>query len=87
MRKEHHMSRLIASSFKHSVDTYWLTSLESPNQLWTEELAASSAEVIKFNARSRDGCPVASFFTFGDTFEHFRGQWESKVSHCLARSV
>ena len=44
------MSRLVASSFKHSVDTYWLTSLESPNQLWTEELAASSAEVIKFNA-------------------------------------
>ena len=80
VRSDAHMARLTRASFKHSVDTYWITSLEAPDQLWSEELAGSSTEVVKFKSRSHDGCPVQCFSTFGDTYEHFLGQWDSRVS-------
>lgn len=68
------------SSFKHSINTYWVTSLEASGSLWSEELAPSSVEVEKFRMRVHDGSGVMSFFTFGDCFEHFLQQWETSVS-------
>ena len=72
--------RLLSKNvFKHSINTYWITSKEAPDSLWLEELAPSSTEVEKFRMRVHDGCEVASFFTFDDCFEHFLQQWEAKV--------
>ena len=73
-------SSLSRSAFKHSINTYWVTSKESPELLWSEELAPSSAEVEKFRMRDHDGCDVTSFFTFSDCFENFLDQYESKAS-------
>ena len=70
---------LTASSLKHSINTYWITSREAEHCLWVEELAPSSVEVEKFRMREHDGCNVKSFFTFPDCFEHFVQQWEAKV--------
>ena len=70
---------LLKTSFKHSVNTYWITSKEDPDSLWLEELPPSSVEVEKFKMRVHDGCDVKSFFTFADCFEHFLTQFEAKV--------
>jgi hypothetical protein len=77
-------SSLSRSAFKHSINTYWVTSKESPELMWSEELAPSSAEVEKFRMRDHDGCDVTSFFTFSDCFENFLDQYEAKVSMALA---
>ena len=80
------MRSLTRNSFKHSIGTYYVTSRESPDQLWIEELSSSSSEVAMFKMRVHDGCDVMSFFSFGDAYEHFLCQWDSKVRLlCFAR--
>ena len=74
-------------SFKASINTYWVTSRESPDALWVAELSSNEPEVEKFTARSNDGCPEQSFFTFADTFEDFLCKWDSKVHRLTALPV
>ena len=80
MRSDAKLNALNKSSFKHSINVYWVTSREAPDQLWLEELALSEAVVKKFNLRTNDGHPAAAFLTFEDSFQNFLDAWEGKVS-------
>ena len=83
LRSDANARALTKFSFKHSINTYWVTSAESPDALWSEELPASDETVQKFRARAHDGDVGNAFFTFADTYEHFLGQWEAKVRRTL----
>ena len=75
---------LLKHSFKYSINTYWVTSLEAPDALWSEELPPSHEAVQRFRARVHNGDVGTSFFTFSDAAEHFLNQWEAKVSSARA---
>ena len=79
LRTDANTRLLMKNSFKYSINTYWVTSIEAPDALWSEELPASHEEVQRFRARVHDGDVGQSFFTFSDAFEHFLNQWEAKV--------
>ena len=80
------MNSLTSSSFKHSINCYWVTSREAPDSLWLEEWSASETIVEKFNLRANEQHPHADFTTHQDTFQHFIRAWESKVCAHAARS-
>ena len=79
MKKDAKMSALRTTSFKHSINTYWVTSREAPDQLWAEEWLSSDALVKKFKMRANEGHPMPAFLTFEDTFQHWAEQYEAKV--------
>ena len=80
LRSDANARLLMKNSFKYSINTYWVTSLEAPDALWSEELPLSHDAVQRFRARANDGDVGTSFFTFSDAAEHFLNQWEAKVS-------
>ena len=49
------MRSLTKVSFLHSINTYYLTSRQSADDLWTEELLPSNDAVQRFKARVHDG--------------------------------
>ena len=80
LRSDANARVLLKNSFKYSINTSWVTSLEAPDALWSEELPLSHDAVQRFRARANDGDVGTSFFTFSDAAEHFLNQWEAKVS-------
>ena len=80
LRTDANTRLLLKHSFKYSINTYWVTSLEA----WSEELPPSHEAVQRFRARVHNGDVGTSFFTFSDAAEHFLNQWEAKVSSARA---
>ena len=81
LRTDANTRLLLKNSFKYSINTYWVTSLEAPDALWSEELPPSHEAVQRFRARANDDDVGTSFFTFSDAAEHFL---EAKVSGARA---
>ena len=80
------MRSLTKVSFLHSINTYYLTSRQSADDLWTEELLPSNDAVQRFKARVHDGFPQPQFLTFGDAHNHWIDCWEAKVRPLFAVS-
>lgn len=77
VRSQADMRLLGPSSFKHSNNTYWVSSRQSPNLLWGEPLSPSDPAVIRFYDRPADGHPHPFLNDFGNTFDHWIGCWRS----------
>lgn len=71
---------LKANDFKYNRKTYWLTSRESPDVLWIEELMPSSDAVKAYIARDKAyAITDCSLLDAADSFDSFLSRWAAKT--------
>ena len=79
MRNAANMYALTAGSFKHSVGTYYVSSREAQDTLWSEPLEETHPAVLAFKSRAYEGHPHPHVLNFADCFDNWATAWSNKT--------